>query len=380
MLICQDSSIHLFQTNTHPWIREESLSSAHSALFLDLPLPEIKSRTHSQKDIFSAYVERILLHIRRLKDLPNGLISFGKHFATGKYDDIDFNEVVRDAFGLRKFIIVITNNKIVAMDSANHGKIIWSIFLQGIWIVRESTLKNRPPLIGVFGEGKYLLLNGLNGNVVYEEIVKEEFVKMFLGPAGLVDSEGRRIIIGVTKDGIVKGLPSTETTSVLKEIGDTLYYSIREDRAVQGYVLDSSLHGIPTWRFQVPQGSTLLSHSSRNPTEKVASIGRVLGDRSVLYKYLNPHLVILALGNSEQSTATIYLIDNVSGRILYQCKHGEIDVSKGITTHIVENVVYWSYYSTGASPGQSRGTRITVAELYESPHKNDKYNLYFLFI
>jgi hypothetical protein len=43
---------------------------------------------------------------------------------------------------------------------------------------------------------------------------------------------------------------------------------------------------------------------------------------------------------------------------------------------MVDNVVYWSYYSTGELSGQSRGTRITVAELYESRRKNEKYNKY----
>lgn len=117
---------------------------------------------------------------------------------------------------------------------------------------------------------------------------------------------------------------------------------------------------------------------SSRTEEKVASIGRVLGDRSVLYKYLNPHLLVIAIANQAKSSLTIYLLDNVSGRILHEAKHQGVDISKGIKAHAVENVVYWSYYSTGESPGQSRGTRITVAELYESTLRNEKYNTYIL--
>jgi ER membrane protein complex subunit 1 len=115
---------------------------------------------------------------------------------------------------------------------------------------------------------------------------------------------------------------------------------------------------------------------SSRAEEKVASVGRVLGDRSVLYKYLNPHLLVIVVANQPKSSFTIYLLDSVSGRILHETKHQGIDISKGIKTHVVENVVYWSYYSTGESRGQSRGTRITVAELYESTLRNDKYNTY----
>jgi ER membrane protein complex subunit 1 len=133
---------------------------------------------------------------------------------------------------------------------------------------------------------------------------------------------------------------------------------------------------VPTWRFVVPAGSRLISTSSRAANEKVASIGRVLGDRSVLYKYLNPNLLVIAVTTPAKSTLTIYLLDNVSGQIVYESKLHGVDTSKSIKTQIVENVVYWTYYSTGDSSGQSRGTRITVAELYESPLKNENYNKY----
>jgi hypothetical protein len=102
-----------------------------------------------------------------------------------------------------------------------------------------------------------------------------------------------------------------------------------------------------------------------------------------LYKYLNPNLLVLAVTSPAKSTLTIYLLDNVSGQIVYESKVHSVDTSKSVKTQIVENVVYWSYYSTGDSSGQSRGTRITVAELYESPLKNDRYNKYvskFMFL
>jgi len=133
---------------------------------------------------------------------------------------------------------------------------------------------------------------------------------------------------------------------------------------------------VPTWRFEVPSGSQLVSISARAPEEKVASIGRVLGDRSVLYKYLNPNLLAIAVTTPAKSSLTIHLLDNVSGQIVYESKVHDIDTSKSVETQVVENVVYWTYYSLGDSEGQSRGTRITVAELYESSQKNEKYNAY----
>ena len=84
----------------------------------------------------------------------------------------------------------------------------------------------------------------------------------------------------------------------------------------------------------------------------------------------------MAVANPKQLSLTIYLVDNVSGQILHELKHTGVDTSKGVETHIVENVVYWTHFTNGHSAGQSRGRRITVAELYESREKNERFNTY----
>lgn len=84
----------------------------------------------------------------------------------------------------------------------------------------------------------------------------------------------------------------------------------------------------------------------------------------------------MAVANPKQLSLTIYLVDNVSGQILHELKHTGVDTSKGVETHVAENVVYWTYFTNGHSAGQSRGGRITVAELYESREKNERFNTY----
>lgn len=64
-------------------------------------------------------------------------------------------------------------------------------------------------------------------------------------------------------------------------------------------------------------------------SEHVHSQGRVLGDRSVLYKYSNPNLVAIAAlsdmdgkeGKATGGQLTVFLIDSVNGRVLYAGKH-----------------------------------------------------------
>lgn len=51
-----------------------------------------------------------------------------------------------------------------------------------------------------------------------------------------------------------------------------------------------------------PESQTLLNIFGKNPQERVHSQGRVLGDRSVLYKYVNPNLVAVVT----QGTDTLH--------------------------------------------------------------------------
>ncbi len=73
--------------------------------------------------------------------------------------------------------------------------------------------------------------------------------------------------------------------------------------------------------------------------EKVHSQGKVLGDRSVLYKYSNPNLVALAAVTAHSSSSggtateealsktsgqlTIVLLDAITGQLIYSGLHGK---------------------------------------------------------
>lgn len=54
--------------------------------------------------------------------------------------------------------------------------------------------------------------------------------------------------------------------------------------------------------------------------EKVHSQGRVLGDRSVLYKYSNPNLVAIFSSNHAESSFRLSLVDAVSGLLVFTGK------------------------------------------------------------
>lgn len=60
-----------------------------------------------------------------------------------------------------------------------------------------------------------------------------------------------------------------------------------------------------------------ISLATKSPAEHVHSQGKVLGDRRVLYKYLNPNLISLgteAMTDGKPSIS-IYFVDVVTGKV-----------------------------------------------------------------
>jgi hypothetical protein len=252
-MTAQDGSIHLLRNGEHSWTREESLTHIlpEQTLFLDLPVPEPKTQLHvSSKNLLRAYVQRVTTHIKQLPNLPSGLVTFTRHFATGRYEEIELGISNRDAFGLRKFIIVGTETgKLVALDSSNGGNFVWSLLAgkgsKGMWLLRESSaVRGQPPVVGVLierdGSCRFLQVNGLDGTILEEvDVGTGEIVKTFLAPAGVVDSQGRRGLVVVTKKGDVKILPEgKDVYNAAAKLDDNTYYSIHDRDIVSGYFLD----------------------------------------------------------------------------------------------------------------------------------------------
>ena len=59
-------------------------------------------------------------------------------------------------------------------------------------------------------------------------------------------------------------------------------------------------------------------------SEHVHSQGVVLGDRSVLYKYINPNLMVVTTegtSDSDKGFINVYLIDAITGHVVFHCTH-----------------------------------------------------------
>ena len=112
--------------------------------------------------------------------------------------------------------------------------------------------------------------------------------------------------------------------------------------------------------------------------EPVASLGKVLGNRTTLYKYLNPNLMAVVTGSPTAVVpkCSLYLIDGAKGTILY---HVALPAAAGcdVKVALTENWLVYQYYDSDASGVQStKGHRVVSVELYEGSGVDQKTRRY----
>ncbi|GAA98920.1 hypothetical protein E5Q_05608 [Mixia osmundae IAM 14324] len=120
--------------------------------------------------------------------------------------------------------------------------------------------------------------------------------------------------------------------------------------------------GPRAWRFHLPQGyRTITSASAR--LSAVANLGKVMTDRSSVYKYLASELVAIASYSTETSTLLVQIIDADTGALAWSAYHGNTR-SSGITLALSENWLVYSYQPEEAASA----SRLASVELFSYTH------------
>ena len=129
-------------------------------------------------------------------------------------------------------------------------------------------------------------------------------------------------------------------------------------------ISDDEIKLTTIWTLTSP-GATVMHLVSKPTDQTVHSQGRVMADRSVLFKYINPNLAfVLAEGKdaSSKSFINIYLLDLITGRIVFSVTHKKVNGPY----HIVhsENWAVYTYYNEKSRRAElSRYISIRMADL-----------------
>ena len=203
--------------------------------------------------------------------------------------------------------------------------------------------------------------------------------------------------------------PDTEESqATLAHYADSLYFPLRAEtddgksmpgggttqRRLLGHKLQlndqlsDKYVAYPTWTFSLPAGEDIQAlvppfRSSGASQSGAASFGKVLGNRTTLYKYLNPRMVVLLSSphtltvGQGKGTCGVYVLDSAKGTVIYGAALPTVDGVCDVKVSLVENWLVYHYYDgeVGKVPGgdgETKGWRVVTVELYEGNGADQK--------
>ncbi|KAI7830029.1 hypothetical protein BX661DRAFT_180963 [Kickxella alabastrina] len=314
----------LVQTSGALWFRDESLAHATDMLPAPVSSAEYVAKA-TDPSVLSSPVTRYILRWSAASWVASGFGAFDLFSGANSSDPASRSVAeslapktpitVGDHFGFHKLSIFALSTK--------EGSRSWTRFLtdNGTPVAVENVfpLSDSPPLVTVVGrnaDGNSLVvvLNALTGELIDENafnLMPFSHVKVFELPA--VDPQLLGFVSYASEAQPQLNIwPSTaDTANAFCSISDPVFFDLGDNAGstqlsgfpdlseLLAWTTGSAFAASKQWDFELPNAETLISATGYNGAQSTALLGRVLGDRSVLYKYLNPHLVTLATRLSE---------------------------------------------------------------------------------
>ncbi|TRY87080.1 hypothetical protein DNTS_009164 [Danionella cerebrum] len=316
------------------WTREEALADVVTMEMVDLPLTGTQAELEGE---FGKKADGLFpMVLKRLSSQFILLQAWLAHLWKLFYDarkprssvknEVTIDTLSRDEFNLQKMMVMVTaSGKLFGIDSKS-GTILWKQYLENIkpdsvfkLVVQRTTAHfPHPPQCTL--------------------LIKEK----------------------------VTAFPSTKNVlQQLQDMASSIFFFIVDSSQgkLSGFHLRTDLSTELIWEVVIPtEVQKIVAVKGKRPNEHVHSQGRVMGDRSVLYKYLNPNLLAVITESSdthqERSFVGIFLIDGVTGRIVHEVVQRK---ARG-PVHCVhsENWVVYVYWNS-----KFRRNEFSVLELFE---------------
>jgi len=315
------------------WRRPEMLASTVAAAFAapaeaEELVHELEVEAHSNP--VQAYIHRVRRHLQDLRKLPTLLPTLPQKIVKG-FLGTSADDLSSDSFGFHQIVACATKGgRLVGLDAGNPEKVLWS----------QQVADLKP------GQAWYPIISSPKGGVLEVSSNSNAGVQYNA-------STGEQLFSIQPVDVDVESAATTVT------------YTMQDGG------LEATFDSHVAWRFTPPEGERIISLVPRPVNDPVASIGKVLGDRRVLYKYLDPNLALLVTGKDTSRKATFYVLNTVSGAVIYSNMYTGVDLSAPISSVVSEN--WFAYSFTGeASEDLPKGHQLVVGELFESLVPNDR--------
>lgn len=330
----------LLREGSPVWHRPEVLAGTVTATFATPPDAENlaqKLEIEAHSNPIQAYVHRLMRDLQDLRQLPNVLPSLPQRFLSGFLGTSAESGMVGDSFGFHKVIACATENgRILALDAGNPYKIMWSRKVMADMVLGKAALRTASS--GVLG-------------LIPDANTEERFFNASTGT----------VLTDLSSPELVKSIAEAQSA-------DNIKFSLRGER-LEAYKSDKP--STQLWHFSPPEGERVVNLVPRPVNDPVASIGKVLGDRRVLYKYLDPNLALLVTANDAKRTASFHVLDTISGAILHSNAHSGVDLNSPISSTLSESWFAYSF-TIEASESSPKGHALVVGEMFESLVPDDR--------
>ncbi|KAL8728390.1 MAG: hypothetical protein Q9166_005434 [cf. Caloplaca sp. 2 TL-2023] len=371
----------LIYNGEESWFRPESLSGVVAAAWADTDghedlAKELAAEIHS--NVVAAYLHRLKRHARDAKRFP----SWAKALPDRIIDSLlgrehRFYSIPRDSFGFHKVVVAATaSGRLFALEAGEKGKVLWSVQASIIeagqhWAVQNIEVEGDNALVRIYG-GESLRVDLKQGIIFDNQFNSPE--QTLKTTTVLPDTSGSAVSVQINADGTIELPQSSHMGS------DMIVVTQDEKMVIRGWTLGTSKPQL-AWKFAPRPNEKIVNLSTRPSKDPIASIGKALGDRNVLYKFLSPNLLVIATLTTHTSLASFYILDSVSGMILHILTHPNVDAKQPITSVLSENWFAYSVFSdftdAAADAGAVRdstakGYQLVVSELFESALPNDR--------
>lgn len=357
------------------WTREEASSQATEVMFGRLPERSIEGMDAAGDAAKLSLYDRAEMQVLSIKARFKRA-GRGEMARLVKLRSSDKSKLLakRDANGFRRSILMLSKaGSLVALHNGD-GRTLWKRFF-------GHPHRHRVEFVGLMewtpvgGDSSVdyalaiaddpdasstvlIVVNQFTGETfgsIREMPIRAAHVLPFTTPNGesglvLVDSEG--VAVAYPDDQEAARVAAKEAIKRMS------YYKVDQElNEVRGYRLfapSSSEEENDNARFESqhawtvsfpPERGEIVGFASKPMRgETTHSWVHVPGDRSTLFKYLNPNTIFIA--TSDETALFVSLIDGVTGRILYRVRHGD---ARGPARAVVyENWVAYHYFNTRA--------------------------------
>ena len=361
--LSDDGEWSLTRNGESQWTRPEFLANTIKAVWTDESVADPlagNTEKDTARNPLSAYVQRWTRHLEGFQHIP-GLFShlFKILFTPAGFSTESSNKLV----GSYTVIVGTSRLEVAALDAVEIGSVRWRVSLTPIAGTNNELISlsvHEGRVTAYLSDQTFAVIDIASGSLLEHKkstAATEKIVEIPGHPAATVLTFGT--------DGQPKLLSDASPSSATE---GNILVNVGHSGEASAWSVGRDVH--PLWTMR-PAGGKFVHGAFRTASEPVASIGRVMGNRTVLYKYLSPNLALLTAVSEISETLSMYLVEAVSGDILQVSTHQGLDISFPISSAVSEN--WFTYSFTTQDPATQAPTHYLVSsELFESPHTNDR--------